>query len=302
MPKTVRLLGKPPSNGAINFREKYLESNRDISFTMKQPADFYTGIFAWGGSGRNTAILPYSSKDITFSSQTIFGNATLQFSTSSGESQSIQLNGVRRLGLLDTELNIARTYRSTFGTRLPRLPSASMIQWKTSKLWNGAVPDDQVDTITGSSNGNNNFYLNRANVDTILVGSRSSNATDTLFLDEYLSDENVDFFARNRGRANIRIESVDSELPQSSNGESEEQNGDERVADNNRTAVFKTRSLEKVVFRDTYFERNGRAWVEIKNTLENPLGGIDSVPLSETNIVTLPLQKGIFQPLPDIFL
>ena len=279
MAKTVRLLGRPPQNGSIKFRERYLENDRDISFFMKQPGDFYTGIFAWGGRGQNTVELPYSSKDINFSSLTIFGNASLQFSTNTGDAQTIHLNGVRRVNLLDADLNIARTYRRAFGTRLPRLPQASSIRWKTSKLWNGETPDDTVDTITGSRRSNNNFYLSQANTDTTVIGRRSNDITDTLFIDEYLSDDNVKFFARNGGRANIRIADVG----------------------NDRQAVFKTRRMENIVFRDALFVRAGSAWLEIKNPSDNPFGGSEAKPINEPSVVPPQDSDSVFEPLPDIF-
>lgn len=277
----MRLLGPRPEDGSTTFRAKYLEGNRDVNFTMRQPPDFYTGIFAWGGAGRNTVDLPFASDDITFSTLTPFGNASLQFSTPEGTPQTIQLNGVRRVSLLDTDINIRRLYRRSFGASLPSLPQQSDVRWRTSKLWNGEVPDNQTDTITGSTrNSNNFFHLSSANVDTTVIGTRSDSVNDTLFVDEYLNDERVRFFPRNRSRANIRISDV--------NGQ--------------RTAIFRTRRLENIVFRDTYLTRSGQVWLEIANPTSNPLGGTEETALNESNVVPPPVDDDpIFNTLPDIF-
>ena len=75
---------------------------------MRRPENFDTSILAFGGRGRNTVELPFSSSDISYSSLTRAANISLQFLTPSGEYQTIQVSSVCRIELLDEDLSVNR--------------------------------------------------------------------------------------------------------------------------------------------------------------------------------------------------
>ncbi|MCP9928317.1 hypothetical protein [Cyanobium sp. CH-040] len=285
MATITRLLGKPPESGNIRFRQTYIRRDGDDRFVMRRPSDFYTSIFAYGGRGKNTVELPFSSSDINYSSLTRAGTATIQLSTPSGEFQSIQVSGIRKIELLDQDLLVNQLYRSTFGTSIPRAPAASRTRWITNGRWDGTTKTGELDTLTGKGSGANNFYLSRANNDAIIQGSRSERVVDTLFFDEYAGE--VDVFLRDRGRANIRVN-----FTATTTGD------DDTSTEASRSALFKTKNLERIVLRDAYFERRNNRWRSFDNTPLNPFGGTASLPGAEPPLI--PRQpKTIFQPIPD---
>lgn len=276
MAKVTRLLGKRPDNNNIRFRQTYFRGDENDRFAMRRPADFYTSVFAFGGRGRNTVELPFSSSDISYSSLTRAGNASLQFLTPSGEYQTVQASGVRRIELLDADFNVNRLYRTSFGSSAPRPAAERRTQWISNGRWDGTVETGELDTLTGNGSRANNFYLSRANNDAVVRGSNSSRVVDTLFFDEYSDD--VDVFTRRSGRVNIRVNFT------ASTGE-------------NRSALFKGRNLEQLVLRDAYYERQNNSW-RLRDAPANPFGDTGEVPEAEPALI--PRQpRTIFQPLPD---
>lgn len=289
MANEVRLLGKKPENDFdIPYRKTYFLGNRNYRFEMRRQNDFYTGIFAYGGQGRNTLELPFSTSDISYSSITRGGNFSIQFRTEVGEDQSppqtIQAIGVRTIELLDGTLRIGRIFRDKFNSDLPNLPSQRRTRWITNGRWdefdqkNGAL-----DTLTGKPAGANNFYLSGANNDAIIQGSRSRRAVDTLFLDEYESE--IDVFLRKPGNANLRIRFVNIDN-----------------AEETRVVLFKARHLERLVLRDTYFESGRNEWRRRDGQKIDEFEFSEPVPLEEQPNFVRPPGSSIFNPTPgDIF-
>jgi len=276
MAKVTRLLGKTPDSSKIRFRESYIRGDGDDRFVMRRPGNFYTSIFAFGGRGRNTVELPFSSSDISYSSLTRAGNASVQFLTPSGDYQTIQVSGVRRIELLDEDLRVNRLYRNAFGSRPPRPAAEGRSRWISNGRWDGTEESGELDTLTGKGSRANNFYLSRANNDAVIQGSNSSRVVDTLFFDEYSDD--VDVFLRRRGRVNVRVNFTAS-------------TGEER------SAIFKGRNLEQLVLRDAYYERRNNRW-RLRDAPSNPLGGTLETPEEEPALI--PRQpRTVFEPLPD---
>lgn len=286
MAKVTRLLGRPPQdNSDIPYRKKYFRGDRDDRFEMRRQSDFYTSIFAYGGQGNNTVQLPFSSSDISYSSLTRGGNVSIQFRTAIGDDQSppqtIHVNGIRRIDLLDTTIRVNRVYEDNFGSPLPKLPSQNRTRWISNGRWNDFEPKSgELDTLTGKSRGANNFYLSGANNDAVIKGKKNDKAIDTLFFDEFESE--IDIFLRKPGSANIRARFVNVDNTEET-----------------RVSLFKARSLERLVFRDVYFERGKNRWRRFDG---QPAGTFDAavdVPEEEQPNFVQPRDGSIFNPIPN---
>jgi hypothetical protein len=289
MANEVRLLGKKPENDFdIPYRKTYFQGNRDDRFLMRRQSDFYTSIFAYGGQGKNTLQLPFSTSDISYSAITRGGNFSIQFRTEIGENQSppqtLQAIGIRTVELLDGTLRIGRLFRDKFSSDLPHLPSQRRTRWISNGRWDEFDQEQGAfDTLTGKSRGANNFYLSSANYDAIIQGSKSRRAVDTLFFDQYESD--VDVFLRKPGNANLRVRIINVNDPKET-----------------RVALFKARKLERLVLRDTYFERGRNSWRRRDGQTIDDFEFAESAPLEEQPNFVRPPGSSIFNPIPgDIF-
>ncbi|MCU0529716.1 MAG: hypothetical protein MUD04_09525 [Cyanobium sp. Prado107] len=288
MANITRLLGRPPEDDFdIPYRKPYFRGDGDDSFEMRRQSDFFTSVFAYGGRGKNTASLPFSTDDIIYSSITRGGNVSIQFRTAIGENQSapqtIHLDGVRSIDLLDTNLRINQLYTRTFNRDLPKQPSERQTRWISNGRWDDFEPKSgDFDALTGKARGANNFYLSGANNDAIVKGSNSRNAIDTLFFDQYESE--IEIFPRKPGNVNIRVRFV---------------NVDD--AEETHVSLFKAKNLERLVCRDVYFERGGRGWRRFDG---QPVGSFaTAVDIPEEGQQNFVGGDGdpIFNPIPDIF-
>ncbi|MCP9888762.1 hypothetical protein KBY96_12595 [Cyanobium sp. ATX 6A2] len=286
MANEVRLLGRKPENDFdIPYRKTYFGSDRNDRFVMRRQSDFYTSVFAYGGQGKNSLELPFSTSDISYSSITRGGTFSIQFRTAIGENQSppqtVQAIGVRRVDLLDGTLRIGRIFRDEFGSSLPKLPAQARTRWISNGRWDEFdQKQGALDTLTGKSRGANNFYLSGANFDAIIEGSKSGKAVDTLFFDEYESE--IDVFLRKAGNANLRVRFVDVD-----------------DSEQTRVALFKARNLERLVLRDTYFERGRNRWRRRDGQPIDEFGLAEPTPLEEQPNFVRPPGSSVFNPIPD---
>ncbi|MGB5135647.1 MAG: hypothetical protein WBN89_10790 [Prochlorococcaceae cyanobacterium] len=286
MANVTRLLGRPPENDFdIPYRKTYFRGDGNDVFEMRRQSDFYTSVFTYGGRGKNTVSLPFATDDIIYSSITRGGNVSIQFRTAIGEGesapQSIHVNGVRGIDLLDTNLQINQLYASTFGKDLPKPPSEPQTRWISNGRWDDFEPKSgDFDTLTGRARGANNFYLSGANNDAIIKGSNSRNAIDTLFFDEYESE--IEIFPRKPGNVNVRVRFVNVDN-----------------AEETHVSVFKAQNLERVVFRDVYFERRGSGWRRFN---AQPVGSfstaVETPEEEQPNFVSAEGDP-VFNPIPD---
>lgn len=286
MAKVTRLLGRPPENEVdIPYRKPYFRGDRNDAFEMRRQSDFYTSVFAYGGRGKNTASLPFSTDDIIYSAITRGGNVSIQFRTAIGEDESapqtIHLNGVRSIDLLDTNLRINQLYRTTYGKDLPKQPSERQTRWISNGRWDDFEPKSgDFDTLTGRGRGANNFYLSGANNDAIIKGSNSRKAIDSLFFDEYESE--IDIFLRKPGNANVRVRFVNVDN-----------------AEETRVSLFKAQNLERLVFRDVYFEQGRRGWRRFDGQPAGAFATAVETPEEEQPNFVGAEGDPVFNPIPD---